>query len=124
MDGRIDDVTLHAAARWQARLRAMDCTEQERAAFFRWRDEHPLHARACELAEKTSRQLDRLMLDERIQELTARALASAGVCVCLLDRARFPRNKPCGGAISVRALKIAAREPPPEAASTSSEPIR
>ena len=34
----------------------------------------------------------------------ARALASAGVCVCLLDRARFPRNKPCGGAISVRAL--------------------
>jgi geranylgeranyl reductase family protein len=34
----------------------------------------------------------------------ARALAAAGVRVCLLDRARFPRSKPCGGAISMRAL--------------------
>lgn len=35
----------------------------------------------------------------------ARALALAGVPVRLLDRAAFPRNKPCGGGISVRALK-------------------
>ena len=35
----------------------------------------------------------------------ARALALAGRRVQLLDRARFPRNKPCGGAISMRALK-------------------
>jgi geranylgeranyl reductase family protein len=34
----------------------------------------------------------------------ARALAAAGVRPLLLDRARFPRHKPCGGAISVRAL--------------------
>jgi geranylgeranyl reductase family protein len=34
----------------------------------------------------------------------ARALAAAGARVCVLDRARFPRNKPCGGAISMRAL--------------------
>jgi geranylgeranyl reductase family protein len=34
----------------------------------------------------------------------ARALALAGIPVRLLDRARFPRNKPCGGGISVRAL--------------------
>jgi geranylgeranyl reductase family protein len=34
----------------------------------------------------------------------ARALALAGARVRLLDRARFPRNKPCGGAISVRAI--------------------
>lgn len=35
----------------------------------------------------------------------ARALALAGVTVRLLDRSKFPRNKPCGGAISIRALK-------------------
>jgi geranylgeranyl reductase family protein len=34
----------------------------------------------------------------------ARTLAAAGARVRLLDRARFPRNKPCGGAISMRAL--------------------
>jgi geranylgeranyl reductase family protein len=34
----------------------------------------------------------------------ARTLALSGARVTLLDRARFPRNKPCGGAISMRAL--------------------
>jgi geranylgeranyl reductase family protein len=34
----------------------------------------------------------------------ARALASRGIGVCLLDRAAFPRNKPCGGGISLRVL--------------------
>ena len=35
----------------------------------------------------------------------ARTLASAGVTVRLLDRSKFPRNKPCGGGISLRVLK-------------------
>jgi flavin-dependent dehydrogenase len=35
----------------------------------------------------------------------ARALALAGARVRLLDRAAFPRHKPCGGAISMRALR-------------------
>jgi len=34
----------------------------------------------------------------------ARALALAGVPVRLVDRAAFPRNKPCGGGISLRVL--------------------
>lgn len=34
----------------------------------------------------------------------ARTLASAGLSTLLVDRAEFPRNKPCGGGISVRAL--------------------
>ena len=34
----------------------------------------------------------------------ARTLAAAGVKVLLLDKSAFPRNKPCGGGISVRAL--------------------
>ena len=35
----------------------------------------------------------------------ARTLALAGVPVKLFDRAAFPRNKPCGGGISVRVLR-------------------
>jgi geranylgeranyl reductase family protein len=35
----------------------------------------------------------------------ARALAKAGVTVRLLDRSNFPRNKPCGGGISLRVLR-------------------
>jgi geranylgeranyl reductase family protein len=34
----------------------------------------------------------------------ARTLAAAGVPVRILDRASFPRNKPCGGGISLRVL--------------------
>src|SRR4249920_1134781 len=34
----------------------------------------------------------------------ARSLARAGVPVRLLDRAQFPRNKPCGGGISWRVV--------------------
>jgi geranylgeranyl reductase family protein len=32
-------------------------------------------------------------------------LAQAGASVLLLDRARFPRDKPCGGAVTARALR-------------------
>jgi 2-polyprenyl-6-methoxyphenol hydroxylase-like FAD-dependent oxidoreductase len=32
-------------------------------------------------------------------------LATAGASVLLLDRARFPRDKPCGGAVTARALR-------------------
>src|SRR3954454_20342931 len=37
--------------------------------------------------------------------VAARTLAMAGVPVTVLDRAGFPRNKPCGGGISIRVLK-------------------
>lgn len=36
--------------------------------------------------------------------VAARTLASAGIRVTLVDKAAFPRNKPCGGGVSVRAL--------------------
>jgi geranylgeranyl reductase family protein len=35
----------------------------------------------------------------------ARTLARGGVTVRLLDRSKFPRNKPCGGGISLRVLE-------------------
>jgi geranylgeranyl reductase family protein len=37
--------------------------------------------------------------------LAARTLAAAGIDTLVVDRAAFPRNKPCGGGISTRALK-------------------
>lgn len=37
--------------------------------------------------------------------VAAAALASAGLDTLVLDRAEFPRNKPCGGGISARALQ-------------------
>jgi geranylgeranyl reductase family protein len=37
--------------------------------------------------------------------VTAYRLASEGASVLLLDRARFPRDKPCGGGLTVRALR-------------------
>jgi geranylgeranyl reductase family protein len=36
---------------------------------------------------------------------TAYRLARAGARVCLLDRAKFPRDKPCGGGLTVRAVR-------------------
>lgn len=35
----------------------------------------------------------------------ARLLAASGASVLLLDRARFPRDKPCGGGVTVRAAR-------------------
>jgi geranylgeranyl reductase family protein len=40
-------------------------------------------------------------------------LARAGANVLLLDKAQFPRNKPCGGAISTRALNELPLDPKP-----------
>ena len=37
--------------------------------------------------------------------VAARTLAAAGIDTLLVDRAAFPRNKPCGGGISIRALR-------------------
>jgi geranylgeranyl reductase family protein len=38
--------------------------------------------------------------------LAAHALAERGASVVLLDRARFPRDKPCGGGLTQRALQL------------------
>jgi geranylgeranyl reductase family protein len=37
--------------------------------------------------------------------VTAYRLASAGVSVLLVDKARFPRDKPCGGGLTLRAVR-------------------
>jgi flavin-dependent dehydrogenase len=44
---------------------------------------------------------------------TAYRLAREGVRVLLVDKARFPRDKPCGGAISARAMRELPFDPKP-----------
>jgi geranylgeranyl reductase family protein len=38
--------------------------------------------------------------------VTAYRLASAGASVLLVDKARFPRDKPCGGGLTMRAIRL------------------
>jgi transmembrane sensor len=72
------DRPLQEAARWHARLQAVDCTAQERAAFESWRNGHPDHASAYERAQRLTANIDRLMLsDPRLQALAARAYTAA-----------------------------------------------
>ena len=44
---------------------------------------------------------------------TAMYLARAGARVLLVDKARFPRDKPCGGGLTGRALKRIPVDPSP-----------
>jgi geranylgeranyl reductase family protein len=44
---------------------------------------------------------------------TAYRLARAGARVCLVDRARFPRDKPCGGGLTIRAVRQLPLSPEP-----------
>jgi geranylgeranyl reductase family protein len=44
---------------------------------------------------------------------TAYRLAEAGVSVLLVDKARFPRDKPCGGGLTVRAVRHCPVDPSP-----------
>jgi geranylgeranyl reductase family protein len=45
--------------------------------------------------------------------VTAYRLASAGASVLLLDKARFPRDKPCGGGLTLRAVRELPFSPAP-----------
>ena len=36
----------------------------------------------------------------------ARELAARGLDVLMLDRARFPRDKPCGGGVTIRCAEL------------------
>src|SRR6266508_4525709 len=45
--------------------------------------------------------------------VTAIRLARGGARVLLLDRARFPRDKPCGGGLTIRAVKVLPVSPEP-----------
>jgi len=44
---------------------------------------------------------------------TAYHLADAGASVLLVDKARFPRDKPCGGGLTLRAVRQCPVDPSP-----------
>src|ERR1700720_1532414 len=44
---------------------------------------------------------------------TSYRLAAAGASVLLADRARFPRDKPCGGGMTMRAVRECPVDPSP-----------
>jgi transmembrane sensor len=74
MEIMLDDRTLQEAARWYARIRAPDCSVDERAAFDSWCAE-PLHAAAYEQAHKIAIAAQRLIAtDPRLQAMLDEAM--------------------------------------------------
>jgi ferric-dicitrate binding protein FerR (iron transport regulator) len=77
MDGAHESPS-EAAGRWFARLRAPDCTPQDRAEFEAWRASDPKHAAAYAAAERLNDALAKLaMADGRLKAMVDQA-ASAG----------------------------------------------
>jgi ferric-dicitrate binding protein FerR (iron transport regulator) len=77
MDG-VHDSPSEAAGRWYARLRAPDCTVQDREEFEAWRASAPEHAAAYAAAERMNDALAKLaMADSRLKAMVDHA-ASAG----------------------------------------------
>jgi transmembrane sensor len=78
MDGGPQDRSHEDAARWYARLRADDCTPEDRAAFEAWRARDRRNAVAYATAERLGNALAQLaIVDPRLQALVDQA-ASAG----------------------------------------------
>jgi transmembrane sensor len=117
----MDDVTdndrlLQEAARWHARLQAVDCSAQERAAFENWCNRHPAHARAYEQAERVDANIDRLMAtDARLQALAEQACKPAAARRPKLGWT-IPAALAAGLALAVVAIQFSTRPDPTTAA--------
>ena len=73
-----EDSSSQLAARWYARLRAPDCTPEEREQFEAWRASDPRNAAAYAAAERMNDALGKLaMADPRLKAMVDQA-ASAG----------------------------------------------
>ena len=82
------------AARWYARLRAPDCTVQERADFEAWRASDPRNAAAYAAAERMNDALAKLaMADPRLKGMVDQA-ASAGATLPDDEAEEPPAGKP------------------------------
>jgi transmembrane sensor len=82
------------AARWYARLRAPDCTVQERADFEAWRASDPRHAAAYAAAERMNDALAKLaMADPRLKARVDQA-ASSGATLPDDEPEEPPAGKP------------------------------
>jgi transmembrane sensor len=118
MDPTDTDRSLQEAARWHARLRAGDCTAQERAAFASWRDGHPAHARAYEQAERVTANIDELMMDARLQALADQAY-KATIAKRATLRWTVPAALAASLALAIIAIQFSTQLLSPEAAAVA-----
>ena len=82
------------AARWYARLRATDCTPEERAQFEAWRSADPRNAAAYAAAERMNDALTKLaMADPRLKAMVDQA-ASSGATLPDDELDEPPAGKP------------------------------
>jgi transmembrane sensor len=97
------------AARWYARLRATDCTPEERARFEAWRSADPRNAAAFAAAERMNDALTKLaMADPRLKIMVDQA-AGAGATLPDDEVDEAPTGKP--HSIEITARPSAAMRP-------------
>lgn len=119
MDPKFNDRIHLEAARWHARLLANDCTEQVLAAFARWRDQHPSHARAYEQAQSVCTGVDQLLLsDARLQALAEQA-CRVTAAKRVTRRWAVPAALAAGLALAVIAIQFATQLTGSEAAAVA-----
>ena len=88
MNASFTESTIAAAARWYARLSALDCTAADREAFERWCAEDPSHSAAYAAARELAARITRLAgADPRLRAMADAALA-AGPGAAALGRRR------------------------------------
>ena len=103
----VNEQTLQEAAGWHARLHATDCTEEDRIAFEQWRRCDAAHARAYDMAERTSSQLDSLVRDDpRLRALAQMARGPVGVAAQRRSRWRIPAALAASVAVAIFALGL------------------
>jgi transmembrane sensor len=77
MNASFKDRTITAAARWYARLSALDCTTADREAFERWCAEDPSHPAAYAAARDLAARLSRVAaVDPRLRAMADAAFAA------------------------------------------------
>ncbi len=117
MDVNFTDRAIQHAARWYARLQAVDCTPAEREEFARWCAADPVNAAAYAAARDLSARLTRLAgTDPRLRAMADKALAASQASAAASARARRGFGIAAALAASVVAVFGAARmlEAPPE----------
>src|SRR6185503_5272364 len=88
MNASFTDRTIATAARWYARLQALDCTAADREEFARWCAEDPSHPAAYAAARDLGARITRLATsDPRLRAMADAALA-APPAVAVLGKRR------------------------------------
>lgn len=98
------------AERWFSRLRADDCTAEERHAFERWRAERPENVQAHAAAERAWAALDELAADEEVLQWRQQAMDAASFGE-LAHAARMPQQRRWAYALAASVVVTAVAAP-------------